>query len=152
MLTPLPALPCLLYGRVNSLMNDLEIRCSWIRLLEISINVNMVVPLLFAYLFAFFVVPFFLFVYLPFCTFLLVLLVYFCLVVCHVNKFIVFVFVAFVYHINIKSFPLLIISIYIYIYICVCLILKSNRFSKPLPYPSFFCLLISKCKQSCVIN
>ena len=35
LLTHSPALSCLLYGNINSLMNVLEAECSWLRLLEI---------------------------------------------------------------------------------------------------------------------
>ena len=52
LLTQLPALACLLYGKVNSLMNVLEDKCSWVRINEIFINVNIVFSLL---LFVYFV-------------------------------------------------------------------------------------------------
>ena len=61
---------CLLQGIVNSLMNVLEGECSWLRLLEIFINVNNVVSLLLlCILFTFILVVFavvFLFTCLPF--------------------------------------------------------------------------------------
>ena len=40
--TSSPALPCFVYGRVNSLINVLQGKCSWLCLLEISINVNVI--------------------------------------------------------------------------------------------------------------
>ena len=39
-LTHLAALSCLLYDRVNSQMNVLESKCCWLRLFEISVNLN----------------------------------------------------------------------------------------------------------------
>ena len=50
LLTPLPALPFLLYGKVNSLMNVLECELLLIALLEISININKDVVCLFCLL------------------------------------------------------------------------------------------------------
>ena len=107
--TPLPALPCLLYGRVNWSWNQMFVD-SPSRDLHKCKHGCFIVVCEFVYIFLLY--HFCLLVYLPF--FIRILLVYFCLVVCHVNKFVVFVFVAFVSHINVKSFPLLIISIYIY--------------------------------------
>ena len=43
----LTALSCLLYANENRLMNDLEVECSWLSLLEIYVNVNVLFVLLF---------------------------------------------------------------------------------------------------------
>ena len=56
LLTELPTLLCLLYGKVNSLMNILEDECSWVHFLKISINVKIVVALM---LFVYFVYIYF---------------------------------------------------------------------------------------------
>ena len=63
------ALSCLLFGIVTSLMNVLEGEGSWLRILEISINANIVVSLLsfayFVYIYTCSVVCGFLFTCLP---------------------------------------------------------------------------------------
>ena len=72
------ALPCLLYGRLNSLINVFEAECLWLRLLENYMNVNIVFScILFTFILVVFVVAF-LFTCLPFAL-CWCLLLYFCL-------------------------------------------------------------------------
>ena len=99
---PLPALSCLLYYRLSNLKNALEGKCLY--LLKVPINVNKSFTLLllvfFVYICTCKVVVARLLIY------LLMLLLYFCLFVDHVNKFVVFVFGIFVYHFNNTMQPL----------------------------------------------
>ena len=88
---------CLLYAKVNSLMNDFEVEGS--RSLYKCKYCCFIIPVAFLFICLY--------------TFLYWLLViYFCLLVYHVNKFSAFVFVAFVYNFNVKrckstiSFPI----------------------------------------------
>ena len=79
---PLPALSCLLYRMVNSLMNALKVE--WICLYEISLNVNKLFIVVFVFLYV--VVAYLLLN--PF--FILMLLLHFFLLVNHVNNSIQF--------------------------------------------------------------
>ena len=91
LLTPLPALFCLFYRRVNTPKIALEVES--LCLPEISINVNMLFKLL---LFMYFVyVCFFTCLSLFYTGFYWYIFIYI-----HVNKFIIFVFEAFVYNLN----------------------------------------------------
>ena len=69
-----PALPCFLCGEVNSLMNVLEGECSWLCLLEVSINVEIVV-------------------YIHFCRFVYFVAIYSCSVCCCIFIFHLFMLV-----------------------------------------------------------
>ena len=127
--SPLLALSCLLYRMVSRLVNALggEYLC----LRKISINVNK----LFIVIFVFYllcpcsvvvacllVYPIFLYTdvvvdcFLLYSFFILMLLLYFCLFIDHVNKPIMFVFGAFLCHFNNTIFIFVTIYTYIYIY------------------------------------
>ena len=82
-------LSCLLYRRARSLLNTLEAECFCLH--EISINVNKLLAVLLLLLYVYIC---FLLLNLPF--FILMLLLYFSLFIDHVNKFIIFVFGAFI--------------------------------------------------------
>ena len=107
---PLSALNCILYRMVNSLKNALEDK--WLCLTRNVYKCKHVVYMLFTFILVCFCIAvyiyscsfcFCIFVYLSISFFYIgVLLVYFCLLVYHVNKFVVFVFVAFVYNFNVE--------------------------------------------------
>ena len=94
----LPILFCLLEARLRSLMNVLEGECFC--LCEISINVDKLLAVLFLYVFIHYFILHFVVgcLLLNLSFFILMLLLYFCLFINHVSKFIIFVFGAFVYH------------------------------------------------------
>ena len=97
-LTHLPALLCLLYDTVNSLMNVLEGKCSWLRLQEISTNVNNVV-----YINSCSVVCVFLFTCLLFFFILVFVVILSSKIICKQGCLLhYFVFVDFVYNFHVK--------------------------------------------------
>ena len=94
----LRTLSCFLCRKMRSLMNALEAECFCLR--EISINVNKFLVVLLFYIFiSFFILHFVVgFLLLNHHFFVLMLLLHICFFINHVNKSIIFVFVAFVYH------------------------------------------------------
>ena len=95
--TPLLALSWLFYDMVSSLINTLRGECLCLREIYINVNKLLAVLLLLVYPLFFYctlLLPAKFFI--PF--FILMLLPYFCLFVVHVNKTIILVFEAFVYH------------------------------------------------------
>ena len=115
---PLLALSCLLYSMVSSLMSELDGECLLIREIFIFVNKSLAVlllPVLFIRYFlysafllpVYFLITLFLLFYWCCCLFtslppyfILKLLLYFCLFVDHVNKPIIFVFGAYIYHLR----------------------------------------------------
>ena len=86
---PLPALPCLLYRMVSSLMNAFE--GEYLCLCEISLNVNkFIAVLLLAVLFIRYLFFFFLYCTLLLLVYIFIPCLYFCLFVDHVSNTIIY--------------------------------------------------------------